>query len=107
MKIKTGDKVKVLSGRIEVKGKVGKVIQVMHNKKNKKDYVVVEGVNMRKKHIRAGRGQAGQIIELPAPIHISNVMLVDPKTNKPTRVSYTQEGGEKKRIAKKSGEFLD
>ena len=107
MKIKTGDKVKILSGKKEIKGKTGKVVQVIFNKKNKKTYAVVEGINMRKKHVRSGGGRSGQIIELPGPVHISNVMLVDPKTDKPTRVGYAKEGNDKKRDAKKSGEYID
>jgi len=106
MKIKTGDKVKVLIGKD--KSKTGKVVQVLNNKKNNQMYVVVDGANLLKKHMRPRRqGEKGQIIELPAPIHISNVMMIDNKTGKPTRVGYKQEGTEKKRIAKKSGEFID
>ncbi len=106
MKIKTGDKVKVLSGKS--RGKQGKVIQVLTNKKNNKIYVVVEGLNLLKKHIRPRRqGEKGQIIELPAPLHVSKVMLLDPKSGKPTRVGYKQEGKEKKRVAKVSGEYID
>ena len=106
MKIKTGDKVKVLVGKD--RGKTGKVIQIMKSKKNKQDYVVVEDINILKKHIRSRKqGEKGNIIELAAPIHISDVMLLDPKTSKPTRVGYKTEGKDKKRIAKKSGEFID
>ncbi|OGH64511.1 MAG: 50S ribosomal protein L24 [Candidatus Magasanikbacteria bacterium RIFCSPHIGHO2_02_FULL_47_14] len=106
MKIKSGDNVKVISGK--ERGKTGKVMQVLFNKRNSQTYVVLEGVNMRKKHVRSGkRGQAGQTIELPGPIHISNVMVIDPKTNKPTRVGYIVEGKTKKRVAKGSGEVID
>ena len=106
MKIKSGDNVKVLSGKD--RGKTGKVIQVLKNKKTNQAYVVVEGVNKLKKHMRPGkRGEKGQVIELPAPIHISNVMVVDPKTNKSTRVGFKKEGKDIKRISKDSGEFLD
>ncbi len=105
MKIKTGDKVKILSGKD--RGKTGKVVQVLQNKKTNQIYVVVDGVNILKKHLRARGREKGQIIELPAPIHVSNVMLIDPKTNKPTRIGYKIEGEEKKRIAKKSGEYID
>lgn len=105
MKIKTGDNVKVLSGRD--RGKTGKVIQVLKSKKNEQNYVVVEGVNLRKKHIRSGRaGEKGQTIELSFPVHISNVMLVEAGTKKPTRVGYKMEGKDKKRVSKKSGEFI-
>jgi large subunit ribosomal protein L24 len=106
MKIKTGDKVKVLSGKESVRGQIGTVLQVLTSKKKNQSYVVIEGVNMRKKHMRGQRGKSGQIIELPGPIHISNVMLIDPKTDTPTRIGYVMEGKEKKRIAKKSGEFV-
>lgn len=106
MKIKTGDNVKVLSGKD--KGKTGKVIQVFRIKKTDRWFVVVDGVNKRKKHLRARTtGEKGQIIELSAPIDSSNVMIIDPKANKPTRIGYTMEGTSKKRISKKSKEFID
>ncbi len=106
MKIKTGDKVKVLSGKDS--GKTGKVVQVLNDKSTNKSFVVVEGVNILKKHMRARRqGEKGQIIELPAPINCSNVMLIDGKSGKPSRVGYKMEGKEKKRIAKKSGEYIE
>ncbi|MBU2542681.1 50S ribosomal protein L24 [Patescibacteria group bacterium] len=106
MKIKTGDKVTVLLGKD--RGKTAKVIQVLRNKKNGQLYVVVDGVNVLKKHMRARRqGEKGQIIELPAPIHISNVMLIDPKSGKSTRVGYKIEGKDKKRVSKKSGEYIE
>ena len=106
MKIKTGDKVKVLSGKNS--GKIGKVIQVLSNKVNGKDYVVVEGVNILKKSIKSRKqGEKGQIIELPAPLHISKVMVIDPKSGKPTRIGFKKEGSDKKRVAKISGEYLN
>lgn len=106
MKIKKGDNVKVIRG--SGRGKIGRVIQVLHNKQTRQHYVVIENVNMRKKHLRSSqRGEKGQIIELAAPIHVSNVMLVDPQTNTPTRVGYKQEGSTKKRVATKSREFID
>lgn len=106
MKIKTGDKVKVLSGKS--RGKTGKVIQVLENKQKRQFYVVVEGANLLKKHLRPKKqGEKGRTIELPAPMHISKVMLIDPKSGKPTRVGFKQEGNEKKRVAKVSGEFVD
>ncbi|OGH60190.1 MAG: 50S ribosomal protein L24 [Candidatus Magasanikbacteria bacterium RIFCSPHIGHO2_01_FULL_33_34] len=105
MKIKTGDNVKVLSGRDN--GKTGKVIQVLKSKSNGQNYVVVEGVNLRKKHLKTQRsGEKGQTIELSFPIHISNVMIIDPNTKKSTRVGFKMEGSEKKRVSKKSGEFI-
>lgn len=105
MKIKTGDNVKVLSGKD--RGKTGKVIQVLHNKKTKQAFVVVENVNVRKKHLRAAQGEKGRVIELAAPMHISNVMLVDPNGNKPTRVGFAKDGDKKQRIAKKSGSVIE
>ncbi|EKE07309.1 MAG: 50S ribosomal protein L24 [uncultured bacterium] len=106
MKIKTGDKVKVLSGKD--RAKTGKVLQVLKNKLTNRVFVVVEGANLLKKHLRAGRqGDKGQIIELPAPMDISNVMLIDSNSKKATRVGYKIEGETKKRVAKKSGEFID
>ncbi len=106
MKIKTGDNVKVLSGKD--RGKTGKVVQVLTNKATHQHYVVVEGVNMLKKHLRAGkRGEKGQVIELPAPIHASSVAFIDSKSGRSTKVGYRVEGDTKKRISRKSGEFID
>lgn len=108
MKIKTGDKVKLLSGKD--RGKTGKVVQVLTNKQTGESYVVVEGANILKKHLRAGqkqKSQKGQIIELPAPVHMSNVMVIDPKSGKTTRIGYKKEGDTKKRVAKVSNEFID
>lgn len=105
MKIKTGDKVRILSGKD--RGKEGKVIQILKSKKNSQFYAVVEGINILKKHVRPRKqGEKGQIIELPAPLHISNVMLIDPKSGNVTRVGYKMEGKEKKRVAKVSGEII-
>lgn len=105
MKIKTGDNVKILSGKD--RNKTGKVLQVMFDKKKEKYFVVVEGINKLKKHMRAQKGgEKGQIIELPTPLHISKVALIDPASEKSTRVGYKIEGGEKKRMSKKSGELL-
>ncbi len=105
MKVKTGDNVKILSGKD--RGKTGKIIQVLFDKAKGKTSVVVEGANVIKKHLRTKKaGEKGQILELSAPIHISNVMLIDPGTKKPTRVGFKMDGSEKKRIAKKSGELI-
>ena len=98
MKIKKGDNIIVIAGKD--KGKKGKVVRALPADSK----VVVEGVNMRKKHQRAGKGrQKGQIIDIAMPIHISNVMIEDPKTGKPTRVGKRIAGGKRIRIAKKSG----
>jgi large subunit ribosomal protein L24 len=108
LKIRKGDNVEVISGKD--KGKSGKVLRVQP----KKDRVFVEGLNIHKRHIKprsirdAQRAESvGGVVEEEGPIHISNVMLVDPKTNKPTRVGVSREGGQRTRIAKKSGESID
>ncbi|MFO8068907.1 MAG: 50S ribosomal protein L24 [Alkalibacterium sp.] len=101
MFVKTGDKVKIITGKD--KGKEGTILAAMP-KKNK---VLVEGLNIMKKHTRpTGMGQEGGIVEKEAPIHVSNVQLIDPKTNESTRVGYKVENGKKVRYAKKSGEAL-
>ncbi len=100
-KIKTGDEVIILTGKD--KGKKGKVIQIIKNK----DRVVVEGVNIVKKHVKPStENPQGGIVEKEAPIHISNVALVDPKTGKATRVKYEIKDGKKVRVSKKSGEVI-
>ncbi|MGQ0601807.1 MAG: 50S ribosomal protein L24 [Anaerolineales bacterium] len=106
MKIKKGDTVEVIAGKD--KGKRGEVLRVIP----KENRVVVQGVAVRKKHKKAAQNQQGrqgapQIMEFDAPIHASNVMIVDPKTNKPTRVGYKREGDQWVRFAKQSGELLD
>ncbi|HEV2548150.1 MAG TPA: 50S ribosomal protein L24 [Stellaceae bacterium] len=101
-KIKKGDKVVVITGRD--KGKSGEVLKVLRDE----DRVLVQGVHMVKRHTRQSAGQAGGIVEKEAPIHISNVAHLDPKSNKPTRVGYkTLEDGRKVRVARRSGEVLD
>ncbi|MEC6749138.1 50S ribosomal protein L24 [Marinilactibacillus sp. GCM10026970] len=101
MFVKSGDKVKILAGKD--KGKQG-TIKTALPKQNK---VIVEGINIMKKHTRpTGMGQEGGIVEIEAPIHVSNVQLIDPKTDEPTRVGYKFEDGKKVRYAKKSGETL-
>jgi len=105
MKIKTGDNVKIISGR--EKGKNGKVIQILKRKETGQFFVVVEGINLRKKHMRTRkRGEKGQILELAAPLHASKVMVIDPSSKKPTRIGYKRDGETKKRVAKKSGEMI-
>ena len=102
MNFKVGDKVIVIAG--SSKGKTGKIIKTLRNE-NK---VIVEGVNIVKKH-RKGNGQeSGGILEVEAPIHASNVMIVDPKTKQRTRIGHTIDKNNKKiRISKKSNEKLD
>ncbi len=103
LKLKVGDKVQVLSGKD--KGKVGAITQVFA----KEARVVVENINTHFRHLRSQKkGEKGQKVEFNAPVHVSNVALVDPKTSKPTRVGYkTNDKGIKVRIAKKSGQTLD
>jgi len=103
MKILKGDKVVVISGKD--KGKTG-IVQAVYPKVNK---VVVEGVNVHKKHRKPSQNNPeGSINEIYVPIDASNVAVVDPKTKKPTRVGYgLDKNGKKIRIAKKSGSKLD
>ncbi len=101
-KIKRDDFVLVISGKD--RGKRGKVIRVIP----KESRVVVEGVNIVKKHQKPTPTRPGGIVEMPAPIHISNVMLVCPRCNRPTRVGFTfLEDGRKVRVCKKCKENID
>ena len=101
MKLKTGDKVVVISGAN--KGKEGKITKVLDDK------VIVEGVNVCKKHLKPKKNNGtGEIVEVERPIHRSNVMLIDPKTKKPTRIKMDfDKDGKKIRISKKSNEKID
>ena len=102
MKIKKGDRVKVIAGRS--KGKVGDVLRVLPSESR----VVVSGVNMIKRHTKPGRTEQGGIVEREAAIHVSNVALLDPKSDKPTKVGFKfLEDGRKVRFARASGETLD
>ena len=102
MNLKTGDKVVVITGKD--KGKQGKIIKTLRAE-NK---VIVEGINMIKKHVKPNGQNAGSIVDMEAPINASNVMILDPKTNKGTRVGHTTDKkGKKIRIARKSNENLD
>ena len=103
MNFKVGDEVVVITG--SDKGKTGKIIKTL-KAENK---VVVEGVHIVKKHQRPTGQETGGIIEREAPIHASNVMLIDPKTKKRTRVGHTtdEKTGKKIRISKKSSEKID
>jgi large subunit ribosomal protein L24 len=107
LKIKKNDNVIVIAGN--EKGKTGKVLKVFP----KKQRVIVEGVNIVKRHTRPSqKNPQGGIIKKEAPIHISNVMLIDPKTNERTRVGskiiLDENTGKKKivRVSKKSGEMI-
>jgi large subunit ribosomal protein L24 len=102
MKIKKGDEVKVIAGKD--KGKTGKVLQALHDT----DKVIVEGVFVVKRHTKNKvTGTHGEIIEKTMPIHVSNVMILDPKDKVPTRIGYSiDDKGNKTRIAKKSGSVI-
>ncbi len=108
MRIKTDDQVVVISGKDA--GKKGRVVRT----DPKKDRVYVEHLNMIKRHERPRsqgdlkNAQVGGIVEKEGPIHVSNVMLLDPKDNKPTRVGVRRDdGGKRVRFAKRSGKAID
>tara|TARA_Y100001960_G_scaffold254080_1_gene271760 strand:- start:837 stop:1160 length:324 start_codon:yes stop_codon:yes gene_type:complete len=101
-KIRKGDQVIVLSGR--EKGKKGEVLRVL----TKDSRVLVQGINVVKRHTRPQAGNPGGIVEKEASLAVSNVALVDPKTGDPTRVGFRfLDDGRKVRFAKKSGEVVD
>jgi large subunit ribosomal protein L24 len=108
MKIRRDDNVRVITGKD--KGRTGRVLRVDPVKQK----VYVEGANIIKRHTKprtlrdTQRAQEiGGIVEMEGPIHISNVMLIDPESNEPTRVSIKREGGRRVRVAKKSGKEID
>ena len=103
MNFKVGDEVVVIAG--SDKGKEGKIIKTLRSE-NK---VVVEGVNVVKKHQKPNGQETGGILEVAAPINASNVMIIDPKTKKRTRIGHTTDTktGKKIRITKKSNEKID
>ena len=101
LRIKKGDTVYVNAGND--KGKTGKILTVIKDK----DRIIVEGVNIVSRHTKPNAKQPqGGIIKQEAPIHISNVQLLDPADNNPTRVGYKFVDGKKVRFAKKSGEEI-
>jgi large subunit ribosomal protein L24 len=107
-RIRRDDTVRVLSGKD--RGKSGRVLRV----EPRRQRVFVEGLNIQKRHQRprtlrdVQRAQElGGIVESEGPIHISNVKLLDPRTNEPTRVGVDREGGVRRRVAKRSGEAID
>ena len=102
LKIRKGYRVKVIAGRS--KGKVGDVLRVLPAEQR----VVVSGVNVIKRHTKPSRTDSGGIIEREAAIHVSNVAVLDPKSDKPTKVGFKfLEDGRKVRIARASGETID
>ena len=108
LRIRRDDTVRVIAGKD--KGRTGRVLRV----DLKHDRVFVEGANIIKRHTRprtlrdTQRSQElGGIVEKEGPIHVSNVMLIDPESNEPTRVSMKREGGRRTRVSKKSGKEID
>ncbi len=102
MKIRAKDTVLVIAGKD--KGKKGEVMRTL----KKKELIVVQGVNIRTKHIKKTAQKAGEIVKYEAPIHVSNVKLISPITGKPTRIGYLKNKGERKlRICKSSNEIID
>ncbi len=106
MNIKKGDKVKILAGKD--KGKTGKVLQVFPTRER----ASVEGLNLLIKHMRPSReGENGQRIEFPAPLNISNLILICPKCSKPTRIAHKitkgDKGNKKFRVCKKCDQVVD
>jgi len=100
-KIKTGDEVVILAGKD--KGRKGKVLKILKDKNS----VIVESINMIKKHVKpSAENPQGGIEEKSAPLHISNVALIDAKSGKATRVGYEVKDGKKVRVSKKSGEVI-
>jgi large subunit ribosomal protein L24 len=107
LKIRKGDMIEVISGRSEDKGKRSEVIRVIPGENR----LVAQGVNMRIRHQRQVQTQGRTVnpgrVHFEAPIHVSNVMLVCPKCNKPTRVALSREGGKAQRICKKCDSLID
>jgi len=102
MKLKKGDKVLVIAGK--AKGQSGPIVRVLV----RDNMVLLDGINLVKRHRRpSAQNRKGQIVDKPMPIHASNVMLMDPKTGKPTRIKITRsKDGARERVAVKSGETL-
>ncbi|HHT39192.1 MAG: 50S ribosomal protein L24 [Acholeplasmatales bacterium] len=112
MNIKVGDTVAVIAGKDrftkDKKGNKVRTTGVVIKSFPKENRVVVKGVNIVKKHERSTQEDSkGQILEVEAPIHVSNVMILDPKQKVPTRIGYKVVEGKKVRYAKVSGEILD
>jgi len=102
LKIKKGDNVVVISGRD--KGKTGEVLRVLPAEAR----VVVQGINVARRHTRPHMGDPGGIVEKELAIHISNVAHIDPQSSRPTRIGYKfLEDGRKVRVARRSGEVID
>ncbi len=102
LKIKKGDRVVVISGAYKDRNKVREVLEVFP----KENRAIVDQVNIVKRHTKPTQNSQGGIIEKPAPIHLSKLMLVDPKTGEPTRVGRKLVEGKLERYSKKSGEII-
>jgi large subunit ribosomal protein L24 len=101
MKLKKGDKVIVIAGKD--RGQSGTIARILHSE----DRVLIDGINMVKRHRKpTAQNRSGQIIDKPMPLHVSNVMLVDPKSGKPTRIKIVRKDGERQRVAIKSNETI-
>lgn len=102
MKIHKDDRVKIITGKD--KGKTGKVLKTYENK----DKVLIEGVNIVKRHVKPGAvSKEGGIISIERPIHISNVMVTGGKGSKPVKIGYKIVDGKKYRVNRKSGEVVE
>lgn len=101
LKIKKGDQVVILSG--DDKGKTGEVVKAMP----KESKVVVQGINLVKRHTKPSQTTPGGIITKEAPINVSNVSIADPKSGKATKIGYKEINGKKVRVARKTGEVID
>jgi len=102
MKLKKGDKVLVIAGK--AKGQSGPIVRVLV----RDNMVLLDGINLVKRHRRpSAQNRKGQIVDKPMPIHASNVMLMDPKSGKPTRIKIVRsKDGARERVAVKSGETI-
>lgn len=102
MKFKKGDIVVMIAGKD--KGKQGSILRLLPTE----DRIVVEGINIRTKHVRAKReGSHGERVQNPAPFSVSKAMLLCPHTKKPTRIGLRRENGERLRVSKQSGKVID
>lgn len=102
LKIKKGDKVEVITGKD--KGKQGKVVSIIPNDEK----ILIKGINVVTKHVKPKQsGGKGERIQVESPIHISNVMLICPETDKKTRVGFVVKDGNKVRISKRSNKEID
>jgi large subunit ribosomal protein L24 len=96
MKVKKGDQVLIIAGKD--KGRTGKIMKALP----KDMKILVEGINLKKKHVRPRKeGEKGQVVDIPAPLDVSNIKLICPKCGKAARVGYEIKDGNKKRICKK------